>query len=675
MSARLALRTVAALCAVLGVFPLANAMTNGGAMPWWPLAVREWLLRGAIVLALAAVLAAVLNGHIEKAYDRASRELLAILPRTFAISTSLLAFVAAAFYARFCFSGQPFTTDEMAQQWHARILLSGHLAAVAEPMREFFNTAPVFDRDGRWFSQYPVGGPAFIAIGTLFKAAWLVNPLLLAFITWHLYRFLALAFDELSARVTTLLFVISPMVLIMAASQMNHVPALAFTMLALSALARWDAATDAGTQRRQAAVVGLAIGIVALVRPLDAALVGTVVAIFQLGRARQDRGRWTSIAVQVAVGCVPIALLLWSNARTTGSPFVFGYDALNGPEHRLGFHMDPNGQEHTPERGLLIASGYMMRLSRYLFEWPVPGVLLVVAGLMMIRRPTRWDVLLAALIAAFIVVYGAYWFDGFFAGPRFLFTVVPAFVYFATRGLIEITRAVPRPIIHRVALATVPLCVLLSWGGPDGVSSARGRVKMYRDQRTKLKTDIEAQVERSGLKNALVFVNEGWRGRLQARLRVLGVSQFLADRTLSEVDACALETALDMEDTLVARSDSQRVERVIGRARAYGAAELQQGQSADQAIAIVPGSRPTERCLSEFQRDQSLGGTLAYSLFLAHQRVGTDGRVGGNVIFARDMGERNEMLRQRFGTRTWYRYRLARSLQDTSIAFVPYESR
>lgn len=675
MRPTLTLRALACVCAVLGVFPLANAMTNGVALQWWPLAVREWLLRGSLVIVAAALLAAVLGHRVDAVAERTRRELLQVPARTFGLALSVIAFAAAAFYARFSFAGQPFTTDEMAQAWHARILLSGHVAAVAEPLREFFNTAPVFDRDGRWFSQYPVGGPAFIAAGMAFGLAWLVNPILLGVATWNVHRFLERATDALAARLVTLLFVVSPMVLIMSASQMNHLPALAFNWMALAALAAWDRAIDGREQRRYGMLIGAALGVAALVRPLDAALVGGVVAAFQLWRAWRERGRWPSIALQLVVGIVPIALLLWTNARTTGNPFLFGYDALNGPGHRLGFHLDPNGQMHTPERGLLITSGYLMRLSRYLFEWPVPGVLLVVAGLMTIRRPTRWELLLAALIAVFLAAYGAYWFDGFFAGPRFLFTVVPAFVYFAGRGLIDVTARVPRPVIHRVALLIAPLCILVAWAGPDGVSSARGRVKLYREQRTKLKTDIEAQIRRAGLRDAVVFVNEGWRGRLQARLRVRGVSQFLADRTLSEVDACALQTALDLEDTLPAPSDSARADRVIARARAYGVAEIQPGQSADQAIALVPGSRPTPKCLWEFQRDRELGGTLAYSLFLAHQRVGRDGRIDGDVIFVRDMGERNELLRERFGTRTWYRYRLARSLDDTSNAFVPYWSR
>jgi hypothetical protein len=671
------LRAVAACCAVLGLFPLANAMTNGAAMPWWPLAVREWLLRGAVVIVIAALLAALLGPRIDTWYARAERELLAIPGRVFGTAVAALALVAAAFYARFCFAGQPFTTDEMAQLWHGRILLSGHIAAVPEPLREFFNTAPVFDRDRRWFSQYPIGGPAFIALGLLLRAEWLVNPVLLALSTWNVYRFLAIAFDELTARVTTLVFVISPMVLIMAASQMNHLPALAFATLGLASLAAWDRAATRRALWTEAAIVGAAVGVVALVRPLDAALVGLVIGGFQLwrvaGGGRGDRERWASLGVQIVAGAIPLAVLLWANMRTTGRPFLFGYEALNGPEHGLGFHADPTGQYHTVEHGLVLVSGYMMRLSRYFLEWPVPGVLLLVVGLVAIDRPTRWDALLATLIVVFLAAFTAYWFDGFFSGPRFLFTIAPAFAYFVARGLTSVAAVAPRPIVRRVFLAFVPLCILTAWAGPTGVSSARGRALLYREQRTKLKTDLEAQLARARLHDAVVFVNDGWRGRLQARLRVLGVTQFRADRLLNTVDACALQTALDLEDALPPVSDSVRAIRVIARARAFGSAQLQEGLQADQTIALVPGSRPTAKCLWEFQRDS--GGTLAYALALAHQRVGRDGRVDGDVIFVRDLGERNELLRQRFAGRTWLRYRLASSAQDTAAAFVPYWSR
>lgn len=653
----------------MGVFPLANVLTGGTAIPWWDNAVRDWLMRGIVLLALCALVAILLGERVDVFVERTKQRLLSVPPRTFAIVMATIAFVAAAFLSRFCFAGQPFTSDEMAQQWHARILLSGRLAATPDSLREFFNTAPVLDSGGRWFSQYPVGGPAFIAIGLAIGAAWLVNPLLLAVATWQLYRFLAAAFDEQTARVTTILFVVSPMVLIMAASQMNHVPALAFTLIALAALVRWDQATDSRRQMTHAIVIGLSVGIVGLVRPLDAAVVAVVIGALQLWSARRAPARWRSMAVEIVAGGVPLALLLWANARTTGSPLLFGYEALNGPAHALGFHVDPNGVQHTPLRGVVLMSGYLMRLDRFLFEWPIPAMLIVVVGLVAIERPSRWDLLLVALAAGILLAYGAYWFDGFFSGPRFLFTALPAFAYFAARAPAALAAVVRRPAARRMALLIIPACVAASWLIPSRQSSARSRVASYRSQRTKLKTDIQAQIVRDGVHDALVFVNEPWRGRLEARLRVLGLTQFRAERVLSTLDACALQTALDAEDTLMARRAEERADRVLAKARAFGAARLEPGLPADQSIALVPGSRPTPRCLREFLHDTA--GTIAYPLFLARQRVGADGHVGGNVVFARDLGERNDLLRGRFANRAWYRYRVARDLDDTTRAFIP----
>jgi hypothetical protein len=674
VSATPALRIYAVICAAIGILPVANWLTAGRAVPWYAGAVSEWLTRGFIVLGVAVTLTILLGARVDIALQRVQSRLLAIPSRTFALAVAAIAAGSALFLAHWSFAGLPFTSDEMAQQWHARILASGHFAAVAEQHPEFFNTAPVFDRDGRWYSQYPIGAVAFIALGVLVDAAWLVNPLLLGIATWMLYRLLADAFDETTARVTSLLWIASPMVLIMSASQMNHVPAMAFTLVALRFLAAWDRATNARVRLTSAATIGLAVGVAATVRPLDAAVVAAAIGAFQLWRAgaassdaRAELAR--SLALQCLCATVPVAILFAANVATTGHATRFAYEALNGPEHSIGFHVDPNGVMHTPTRGLVYASGYLLRLSLYLLEWPIPGMVFVVLGLAALRQASRWDVLLAGLSAGILLAYAAYWFDGFFSGPRFLFTAIPAFVYFAARS----TRAIPmigNAPARRAASLLVPLCVATAWLVPAGVSSASGRAALYREQRTKLKTDVDAQIERAGISNALVFVEESWRGRLLARLRVLGLSQFRAERVVNGVDACALQTALDAEDTLAQTGVGRRADRVVSRAIAFGEARAVAGLDADRAIALVPGSTPTPACLAEAERDGA--GTIPYAIFLARQHVERDGRIGGDVVFARDLGARNELLRPRFGDRTWYRYRTPVSLSDTLGAFLPY---
>jgi hypothetical protein len=167
-----------------------------------------------------------------------------------------------------------------------------------------------------------------------------------------------------------------------------------------------------------------------------------------------------------------------------------------------------------------------------------------------------------------------------------------------------------------------------------------------------------------------VFVNDGWHGRLAARLRALGERPMTADQLLDHLDACALQEALDADDAAPIGATNERLARVIEIARKVGTPTIVPGLPADQHIAIVPGSKPTSACLAQVAMDEE--GTMPYAAFLAYQGVGAEGRLAGNVVFARDMGARNELLRERFGDRTWYRYRPPQKRTETSSAFAPY---
>jgi hypothetical protein len=365
-----------------------------------------------------------------------------------------------------------------------------------------------------------------------------------------------------------------------------------------------------------------------------------------------------------------VALLFWSNARTTGSPLLFGYDALNGAAHRPGFHVDPLGVRHTPLRALAITSGYLMKLNRYLFEWPVPVLALIIAAIAMRRRASRWDYLLAGLVAATLASYAVYWFDGFFAGPRFLYTAMPALLLFAASFPRTLGERCGSKVASNIATLAMALCAAYAWIVPTGVSSVQMRAFYYRSLREQLKIDVATELERARLTNALVFVNDSWHGRLAARLRALGERPLIAEQLLDHVDGCALETALDADDAAPTGSADERLRRVVETAHRAGVPAIVAGTSADQHIAIVPGSKPTSACLGEVAMDG--GGTMPYAAFLAYQGIDSDGRVGGHVVFVRDMGARNELLRVRFGDRTWYRYRAPNRRGDSLIAFIPY---
>jgi 4-amino-4-deoxy-L-arabinose transferase-like glycosyltransferase len=666
------LRAAALGLALLGLVPVANLLTAGREVPWWRLGVLIWFGYGGLLLLVLWALSRRAGPGIDRLLSRAAAAVLRVPSRAFAATAAVVTSALAIAVVQYCYAGRGFTGDEMAMTWHARMLVAGHLAIPVPAHPEFFNTVSVLERDGRWFSQYPIGGPALLALGLLVRAVWIVNPLLLGLAAWQLYRFTRRAFDEPTARAATILFALTPFVLVLGSTQMNHTPALAFTLLALAELAAWD---DASGRARaaHAAGVGAAVGAIALVRPLDAALVAVPIGVFQLVRLRRGSGRAADLVVQCLAGAVPVALLLWANARTTGSPLLFGYDAAHGPQHALGFHVDPNGEMHSPLRGLVFASGYLMRFDRFLFEWPLPALLVVCAVLLRLRRATRWDALLLGLVASFVAGYAAYWHNGFFDGPRFLFPVAPVLVLYAARAP-EAAAQLAHETARRVGRLVVPACVACAWLVPLAFTSVPGRLAAQRGQRTKLKTDVVAQAKAAGLANALVLVREPWRGRLLARLRGLGEPQFAAELVVNAVDACALQLALDEADAAGAAgaagagSPAGTLTRVLARARSAGAASGQPGTIAESRVARAPGGPDAPRCRDEAAADTL--GTMPYAMFLREQQVGRDGRLGGDVIWARTLGPRDSLLRGEFPGRRWYLYKPGRSLADPA-EFVP----
>ena len=654
------------MLAALGLLPLGNLLTAGQEVPWWRTGILAWSGSGGLLLLLLWALLTRWGNVLQHGWSRTRTRVMRMPTGPYVAVVSLLATALAAGVAHYCFAGQPFSGDEMAATSHARMLLAGRLSLPTATHPEFFNTVAMMDRGPAWYSQYPIGGPALLAIGVALHAAWLVNPVLLGIGTWQLHRFARRAFGEDIARATILLFALTPFVLILGATQLSHTPVAVLTCLVLAELAAWDAETERAPLWH-AAALGLALGAIALLRPFDALLVALPVGLFQLARRRAGQGRWRAMLIQCAAGSIPVLLLLAANLHTTGQLLRFAYDAANGPSHGIGFHVDPNGELHTPLRGLIYTSGYLLRFDRFLFEWPLPGLLVVCATLAMLRRGSRWDSLLLALMASFLLGYATYWYRGFFDGPRFLLPIVPVLVIYAAR-LGEAARTRTTGTRRRLLIALVPACIVVAWSLPLPFASVPSRLVSLRDQRTKLKTDVAAQVRRSHITNALVFVQEPWRGSLLARLRARGVQQFEAERLVNTLDACAMQQALDSADLLPATDTAATRRYVIARASAAGRAVLLPTAIVDAAIARAPGGPDTPECRALFAIDNA--GTMPYAMFLATQHVSGDGRLGGDVVWARDLGARDSVLAAEYPRRRVLRYRPGRSPTD-SAAFIP----
>src|SRR5678816_597452 len=256
----------------------------------------------------------------------------------------------------------------------------------------------------------------------------------------------------------------------MSGSQMNHVPTLLGVCAALLALER-ATAPGVSSQRRSLAAFacGLALGFAATVRPVDAAAFALPIAGWLVWRAARDRRELTPLVASGFGVAIPVAYMLWFNARTTGAPLLFGYEALWGKGHELGFHAAPWGVAHTPARGFELVSLYFLRLQTYLFETPIPSLAAAIVALLLVPALRRLDGVLLAGSAMLVLLYFAYWHDGFYLGPRFYLCLLPALALWSARIFSEWRARWGRGASYRIVTSTavvsllIALCIMAPW--------------------------------------------------------------------------------------------------------------------------------------------------------------------------------------------------------------------
>jgi hypothetical protein len=648
------LRLMALVLLALGIVPMANIVAPGNGLQWWNQSVRLWTLWTIVVVALALLIARfaprvpdALPALFEWGVLRPSRRAFMAL---LAIAVTLLG----VFFAWRLFGLEPLTIDELSLQWQGRLLAGGRLFAAAERLPEFFSTTQTVIVGERWFTHFPIGPAALLSPGVAAGVPWLVNPVLAAAAALLVYRFLASVTTEVEARAVALLFALSPFVAFMAATQLDHMPALVAIWTAVAALPSWAASTGSAQARRQAMLVGGGLGVAATIRPYDAALTAFVIGLFQLREIRRNHALARSVVAQVVVGCIPVALLLAANAATTGDPLTFAYDALNGHAHRPGFHLDPMGELHTPRRGVFNVSAYLLRLDATLLGWPVPALLLVVAALALQWRATRWDELLLGLLGALLVGYWYFWGEGRALGPRFLFTAAPVFLLYVARLAGALRDRLSRPLWRRAATLLVPIWILLGWLLPASVAQPNGVWALARraTEHPVAMRLIDRAIEEQRLTNALVFVADGWRARLIARLSVLGARPFTAHKIVEYYDACMLQQLVDSAERMPV-PPAERSRFVFATLDRAPRAVAVPGMAIADQLSFEPGRALTPACADELATAVSNGAD--YVRYLPRNATGRDGRLAGDVVYARDFGTRNALLRERFGTRVWYR--------------------
>ena len=631
--------------------------------------LRYWVWGGALIVLAAIVAALAPLGDLQR---RIGRLVLAPAPALFALIVAAVTAALALYFSASLFHHAANTSDEIAQLWQAKILLHGRLSLPVDPNREFFSLDTVID-SGAWYSQFPIGGPFVLAFGALVGAPWAVDPLLAGASAALVYDVARRTFGESTGRASALVFATAPMILTMSATWMNHTPVMFLALLALDCLARWDALPAGRSRTGLAAAIGLAVGAMATIRPLDAVVVALVVGVFQLFAAWRDRSRTRDLAVVILCGVIGVLPLLLANAATTGGAFTFGYDEAWGRGHDIGFHLDPYGVPHTVANGLDYAVSYVGELNIFLTAWPIPVLLILILGLLVLRRTTRWDALLLGLFGAQVAAYAAYWFRGELLGPRFLFTALPAVVVLVARAPFALGERWSGHFgerMRRGAMVGMIACVAAAWCAAGADYGVWGLARQARGARLALKIDVGQAVHTANVHHALVVLHERFGAQLLRRLWGLGVTRASAARLLASRDACSLLDAIRAAERDSAAPLVKRMAPIVKTAIFSPSSPLV--QTLDPTVHISSTASITPECRAALDADTRYS-EVPFGPGLVLEPIDRMGRIDGDVVYIADLGDRNERLRKRFGDRTWYRIAtIARAGAPPRAMVVPY---
>ena len=603
----------------------------------WGLWARMLALVG-LVTTLVVILAGARAGA---ALRGAGRAVLRVPLPIFLVALGVAAMLEAAAVALWCFDRMPPLIDAWVQYFQARVLLGGTWVAPPAPSPAHFGTlfAPI--TADAWFGQYPPIHPALLAVGMALGAPWLVTPVLAGFLPAAVYALGAGSGDARIGRLAALLVLVSPFVIAIDASAMNHLPAALLVTIGLAVLGA-VAAGRVGAGLALGAAVGLLLGL----RPLDGAILAVIGAIAVLAGLRARGGVTTGLAVAVA-GLATLAPTLLYNRATTGSFFTFTYAVVQGT--LLGLEQEvPWGTTLTAVRALGLTALDGHQLNVYLLEWPLPVTVLAALGVWAARGGAPAAVRASAAYVLGLV--GALFFyfhrDTLF-GPRLLFSAVPPLLVLTAAGLVALVDVRRRLGACGLALGDVAAVGLAATALLAATTLVPPRLASHRTIGSPVALHPEEDARRAGIERALVLIPDGLGSRLIVRMWAAGVPMTATAALYKRADACRLGDAIatvSRGPDFQARLDQALQGASPGRRVA--------GATPDPMLRLPDDGKPSERCAAEIARDRR--GTLQFAPYLYLNAPTLDGA----IVWARELGgDDDTALARRYPDRPVYRYR------------------
>ena len=351
----------------------------------------------------------------------------------------------------FFYEAHPHVPDEVIYHYHARYFAEGMLTTPAPPIPEAFSIYLIPYKEGRWYSPFPPGWPAVLAIGFLLGLPWLVNPVLGGLNILLTYALLREIYSLRTARLSVLLLCVSPWYIFMSMNFMAHTATLTFALVAALGIV-WARNTQ---KTIWAVLAGCAVGITSLVRPLDGLAVMIVLSLWAWVPSGQ-RMKVSSFAAFI-VGTVFFgAMILPYNNALTGDSTVFPLTAYYeeyfspnafslgfGPDRGLDWPIDPWPGYSMIEAGVN-ATLNMFSMNVELFGWST-GSLMILALFLASGVLLSRDHLMLVPVLVISGLYSLFWYSGgpdF--GPRYWYLMVVPLVALTARGIHFLETITPR---------------------------------------------------------------------------------------------------------------------------------------------------------------------------------------------------------------------------------------
>lgn len=413
------------------------------ALPWgeWlrlalPNAREDWsrqllfefsLLYGSfLVLRAAPVLRFFLKNQVVGALNRSSSRKFwyFILPVFFFCFTSWIVLVT--------FDKTLSIQDAAAHMFQAKVFRAGHLFAPAPPAPAAFTSVGdmLILHDGKWYSMYLPGFSMLLAAAMWVRLEWLVCPALGAgtLAIWIVYC--RKWHEKWISPVLGILFIFSPMLVLMYSSNMVHCAELFFASCTIF-LCRQLSERPA---KRDMLLLFLSLFLGIITRGFSFVPFVAPALAYAAWKRINDRLAVFALSVIVAAlaGVVLIAAYQW---KTTGDPARAAYELEYQPPMFYGFHGITLGQVHTPLRGLENTSNNWLGMNTWLTGWPAGALFFLVLFILKEKRIQAWDVVLFLCCVALAVFYFFFVFQDLVRGPRFWFPMAPILLLFVARGV------------------------------------------------------------------------------------------------------------------------------------------------------------------------------------------------------------------------------------------------